>query len=37
MKENSYILYCYDNLVDMATSNHCIFSLVVYGSLLRIY
>ena len=33
MKENSYILHCYDNLVAMATSNNCIFSLAVYSSL----
>ena len=33
MKENSYILHCYDNLVAMATSNKCIFSLAVYSSL----
>ena len=32
MKENSYILHCYDNLVAMATSNKCIFSLAVYNS-----
>ena len=37
MKENRYILNFYDNLVAMATSNNCIFSLVVYSSLLRIY
>ena len=33
MKENSYILHCYDNLVAMATSNNCMFSLAVYSSL----
>ena len=33
MKVNSYILDCYDNLVAMATSNNCIFSLAVYSSL----
>ena len=33
MKENSYILHCYDNLVAMATSKNCIFSLAVYSSL----
>ena len=33
MKENSYVLHCYDNLVAMATSNNCIFSLAVYSSL----
>ena len=33
MKENSYILHCYHNLVAMATSNNCIFSLAVYSSL----
>ena len=33
MKENSYILHCYDNLVAMTTSNNCIFSLAVYSSL----
>ena len=33
MKENSYILHCYDNLVAMATSNNCIFSLAVYSSI----
>ena len=37
MKENSYIVHCYDYLAAMATSNNCIFSLVVYSSLLRIY
>ena len=33
MKENSYILHCYDNLVAMTTSNNCIFSLAAYSSL----
>ena len=37
MKENSYIFHYYDNLVAMATSNNCIFSLGVYSSILRIY
>ena len=37
MKENSHMLHCYDNLVAMATENNCIFSLVVYSSLLAIY
>ena len=33
MEENSYILHCYENLVAMATSNNCIFSLAVYSLL----
>ena len=33
MKENSYILHCYDNLVAMATSKQLYFSLAVYSSL----
>ena len=37
MKENSHILHYYDNLVAMATANKCIFSLVVYSLLLKIY
>ena len=37
MKENSHILHCYDNLVTMAIANNCIFSLVVYNLLLKIY
>ena len=37
MEENSHILHCYDNLVAMATANNCIFSLVVYSLLLKIY
>ena len=34
MKDNSHILHCYDNLVAMAIVNNCIFSLVVFSSLL---
>ena len=37
MEENSHIRHCYENLVAMATANNCIFSLVVYSLLLKIY